>query len=311
MSLASKVFAVDNEFFDKNGKPRYMDDNYFRARYYRFINVKERSRRRKGKCAMPGCSNKCVSSHTIPESSVLKRIASAKDVFYPKYNADINAYECVSIKTKKASVFPGFCNKHENWFSGFEKNGNFYDPSMAIQNLRIICRYYFAWDSLLKVFERTLLKYRKEIEDYQNEKIDLLNTELGTDVTLKSVEDENTKHMKQQIAFIRSQMTHIHNNDLYPFIKTMEGDGDYVSVIAVDVNIELPACLAGKSEFVAGDKKYTVHLSVFPYLNGTFCCFSVNKDSEEHFRRLLGKYKDDYEFIGFIESGICGTSINK
>uniref|UniRef100_U9TPY6 Uncharacterized protein n=1 Tax=Rhizophagus irregularis (strain DAOM 181602 / DAOM 197198 / MUCL 43194) TaxID=747089 RepID=U9TPY6_RHIID len=87
---------------------------------------------------MPNCNGKCVSSHTIPESSVLKKISHAGNVLYPKYNSDLNIYECTSISTGKASAFPGFCIEHEDIFSGFERSGNFLDPSIATQNLRVI-----------------------------------------------------------------------------------------------------------------------------------------------------------------------------
>lgn len=308
MILATKVFGVDNEFFDKRGKPKYMDEKYFKGLYYKYINERERSRRKKGLCALPGCNKKCVSSHTIPEGVVLKRISKNSEVFYPKYNPDIDAYEGALVSINRASVFPGFCDDHEGLFSGFENTGDFTHPSMALQNLRIIFKYYHGWEAVLKVFERTLQRYRKELEDYQNEKITLLNAGLSSDVKLLKIEDENTKHMEGQIASIKLQIADIHNNDLYPYIKTIEGDGEYVSVMYVDLNVELPICLAGKSAFCSDGKKYVVHLSIFPHANGTFCCFSVNKDSESHFLQVLDRYEDDYKFIGFLESWmIYGT----
>lgn len=308
MSLATKVFGVDNEFFDERGKPRYMDDKYFKGLYYKYINERERSRRKKGVCALLGCNKKCVSSHTIPEGAVLKRISKNNEVFYPKYNSNIDAYERASVGINKASVFPGFCDDHEGLFSGFENTGDFKHPSMALQNLRVICKYYHGWKAVLKVFERTLQRYRKELEAYQNEKIALLNAHLSSDVKLLSIKDENTERMEGQIAFIKLQIADIHNNDLYPYIKTIEGDGEYVSVMYIDLNVELPICLAGKSAFYSEGKKYVVHLSVFPHANGTFCCFSVNKDFESYFLLVLDRYEDDYEFIGFLESWmIYGT----
>lgn len=308
MNLISKVFGWDNEFFDETGKPKYMDANYFKNLSYKYIKEREKVRRHKGKCIMPGCDKKCVASHTIPEASVLKRIASAGAVFYPKYNADIGAYECVSISTKKASVFPGFCDEHENWFSGFELSGDFKHPSMAIQNLRIICRYLFHWNSILKVFEQTLQNYRSSLFNYNNEKIGLVNLILDDPINLIAIEDENTDRMQQQIGLIKSEIVRIKNNDLLPFIRSMEGDVDYVSIFVIDINIALPVCLAGKSDFGNDNEKYTVHLSIFPHANGTFCCFSINVNFKEQFLSILDKYNDDADFVRFIESWmIYGT----
>ncbi|WP_454727198.1 MULTISPECIES: hypothetical protein [Cupriavidus] len=308
MELLYKVFGSDNEFFDKTGKPVYMNEKYFKSLHYKFINERERSRKRKDRCIMPNCNGKCVSSHTIPESSVLKKISHAGNVLYPKYNSDLNIYECTSISTGKASAFPGFCIEHEDIFSGFERSGNFLDPSIATQNLRVIFRYLFQWKSLHRVFENSLLSYKKEIESYNLEKINLINSKHKKNIKLLSVNDDIVEHMKNQINIIKYHIWKIEQEDLNPFISTMSGDEDSVSVLAIQMKLPLPICLAGKSEFQDGIGKYTVHLSIFPQLESTFCLFSLNKNSEERFKKILDRYNNDFEFLNFIESWmIYGT----
>lgn len=302
MDLVSMVFGVDNEFFGKTGKPIHMDENYFTSLYYKFINERQRLWRQKGPCVIPGCGNTCIASHTIPESFALKKISHKGEVFSPRYNSALKTYECKPLSTAQASVFPGFCPEHESWFSGFERKGDFDDPSIAIQNLRVIFRYHFLWSSLLEVFKLHHSRYKKEIEDYQRDKMDLLNAFLEKDITLLKVSDDILEHMERQIDAIGLAVAGIHNEDLYPFLATMNGDEDLVTVFGIRIDVELPLCLAGKSEFLGETGKYTVHLSIFPEPESTFCCFSLNKKSLDDFRKILEKYESDYDFLAFIES---------
>jgi hypothetical protein len=308
MDLASKVFGFDNEHFNETGKPIYMDAKYFKSLHYNFINERERARRKKGTCIIPGCKNKCVLSHTIPESSVLKNISHKNNVLYFRLNSELGKYECASIHVGKASAFPGFCSEHENLFAGFERKGDFEDPSIAIQNLRVIFRYLFEASSLLLVFKRTLKSYKNEIEDYQRDKINLLNIHLKEKITLNSVDDENTMHMQDQIDALEYLVAKITTEDLNPFIETMSGDNESTSVIGVHLDCELPICLAGKSEFKVAEKQYAVHLSIFSKPGKTYCWFSLPKKHKDDFEKILKKYKNDRKFLKFIESWmIYGT----
>lgn len=308
MNLALKMFTTDNEFFDERGKPKYMDDKYFKALHFKFIHERERMRRKKGTCIIPGCKSKSVLSHTIPESSVLKQIAHLKEVRYLKYNPNLGAYECASINIGKASAFPGFCIEHERLFSGFENNGDFEHPSFAIQNLRVIFRYLFEARNHLQLFERTFSAYKKELDDYHNEKLTLVNAERKDKIKIISVEDEITRHMQDRIHALQYLVAQISNEHLNPFIATMNGDEDSTSVISLYLDCELPICLAGKSEFMGDNGKYAVHLSIFPNRGRTFCCFSLPKINNDNFKKILDKYKNDLEFLAFVESWmIYGT----
>jgi hypothetical protein len=308
MSLVDKVFGIDNEFFGKTGKPIHMGVNYFKSRQYNFINQRERIRRKKGRCIIHGCKGKCVLSHTIPESAVLKFVSYKNNVIYPRINTETGKYEAKAIHIGKASVFPGFCIEHEDLFSGYEQNGNFNHPSIAIQNLRVIYRCLFDASSLLETFKKEFLSYKEEINDYQRSMISLLNDRRNEKITLVDVKDEITEHMQSNIDFLEGLVAEITNKDLIPFIKTMNDDCDLVSVIAVNLDFELPICLAGKSGFRSSNEKYTVHLSIFSKPSETVLCFSLPKSYELNFMVILEKFKSDFDFLKFIESWmIYGT----
>ncbi|SFW69480.1 hypothetical protein [Pseudomonas sp. NFACC04-2] len=302
MDIYDRLFGDSNEYYNDTGKPKYMDDNYFKNFHYSFIGEREQARKKKGKCIIPDCTDRCVSSHTIPESAVLKRVAHANEVLYPEYNAQLKVYECKPINIKKASAFPGFCVQHESIFSGFEVNGDFEDPSIALQNLRIVYRYLFGLSSLTKVFKRKLAAYKKEITDYKLQRFSEVKRLLKKGLTLINIEDEITLHLKSQIEKLENQYAYIHNEDLVPLVNTLSGEGSSISMIAVHLDCEVPMCLAGKSEFKSDDKKYTVHLSIFPRPGKTFCCFSLPKLHEEDFTKILIKHSTDIGFLNVIES---------
>ena len=312
MSLITKVFSFDNEFFNETGKPIYMNENWFINSHYNFTSLRKRARKKRGKCAFPGCDEKCIMSHTIPESAALKKIAVNGNIYYPKYNDEIKAYEVCSISTKKASVFPGFCHKHEDLFKGFEKDGNYSDSSIILQNFRVICKYYFLMKSLRKTFESVYNKYREEIFNYQKDKIELLNNVQGINIKLEKVSDENIKHMESILDFIKANIVEIHNNDFLPYVKTLQDGKERICAILLKIPVILPVALAGKSSFENYEKKekikYTVHLSILPSSNSTVALFTLNKDNESHFLSILSKYSEDLFFISFIESWmIYGT----
>lgn len=302
MDLYDQLFGNDNEFFNESGRPIYMDDNYFKNFHFSFISEREQSRKKKGKCIIPDCDNRCVSSHTIPESAVLKRIAHQKEVLYPKIDAKLDLYQCKLINIGKASAFPGFCTEHENLFSGFEIDGNFEDPSIALQNLRIVYRYIFEQTSLIKVFKRRLVSYKKEITDYQQERFTQAKKFLKKGIRLINIDDDITKHLNTQIRKLEHTVAAINNEDLVPLTNTLTGKDFSISLLSVELDCEVPICLAGKSEFKVNGIKYTVHLSIFPAPGKTFCFFSMPNSHELNFRCLLKKYENDLDFLKFIES---------
>ncbi len=286
-----------------------MNKDYFTNLNYNFISNREKNNKKRLKCMFPDCNKKAVMSHTIPESAVLKILSNKDNVlYYPEIDNKTKKYLIGKTYTRKASVFPGFCNEHENLFSGYEKDGNFQDQSIVLQNLRVIYRYYSRWDNLKKTFNYHKKKYTEEIFKYQKEKIDFLNQYQKSDIKLMSIEDDIIEHINKNIDLCDYMIQKIHNEDLYPFLRTLNGDDNLISVGILEINIPLPLSLAGKSEFDINGKKFTIHLSVFSTNNKTILCFSYNLKYEKEFNTLLSQYKNDIEIIGFIESWmIYGT----
>lgn len=305
-------FCSEGEHFLENGKPKHMNEKYFIKFHYDFINARERSKREKKECIFPGCNNTCVMSHTIPEAAALKKISRDGFVLFPKFNSKTNHYEMERISTRQASVFPGFCPDHENLFKDFEENGDFKHPSIALQNFRIVCKYYFIWRSLRETFEEILSKYRTETTEYHKNTLKAITENVKTDFKIISVSDEVVDHLEKTLVEINSNIDEIYNNDYAPYHKSIINDDDEVQVIIFSLPAKLPIALAGKSCFElegdGGKVKFTVHFSILPSDKYTALCFSLNKEYAPHFLLTLQNYKSLPSFLGFIESWmIYGT----
>ena len=314
MDLIKEIFGFGHVFFSKNGKPKFMNENYFVNRHYSFYRSRERIKRKRGNCIYPSCENRCIMSHTIPEAASLKKISNSGKVYYPKYNRNTNEYDICTISTKKASIFPGFCQKHEKLFQQFERDGDFTDESIAFQNLRVVCRDYFLWKALEKVFIASYNEYTNHLTGYHKELIEILNQFKADKIELGSVRDEVCDHMEKCIGTINENIREIQDNDLLPYLRSIQEYSNEISVITVQLPCQVPLCLAGKSSFEVIDSKnnsknkFTVYLSVLTKADSTIACFSLATMNVENFYLILSKCNDFLSFLSFIESWmIFGT----
>lgn len=92
------------------------------------------------------CKNKAISSHTLQRKNVLDKISVDNHV----YSFELDYYGKEQIKPKynglkNASVFPGFCNKHDSMLFDKIENGNFVlnNESAFLLAYRSLCREYF------------------------------------------------------------------------------------------------------------------------------------------------------------------------
>ncbi|MBE3735813.1 hypothetical protein [Vibrio parahaemolyticus] len=307
-NLVQQLFDYGpNELFNEYGKPLHMDEKYFINFHYGYIKDREQSLKKKVKCMYPGCNKKPILSHSIPKSATLGKIADSEGyVITPKFRGKEYTEDRISIN--QASVFPGFCTLHERDFDGFEKSGDYRDESIVLQNFRVICKYYNRWLSVKRSFEKSKVKYEKEIFDYYAYHLDKINALRPSPITIKKIADEVTKHIDAQLSLIDYMIAKVHNEDFYPYVMTLSGKEDLTRVMLVEIDVSLPLCIAGKSEFETDGKKYTVHLSLFPSDDKTTLIFSYNSEFEPCFRKEFSKYTNDEDVILFVESWmIYGT----
>ena len=290
-----------NELFNDHGRLLYMDEKYSINHHFQYIKEREQNLKKKIKCMYPDCNKKPIMSHTIPKSVTLNKISDEKnEVYFPKLKN--KQYVAEKININKASVFPGFCTQHENDFEGFEKTGDYQDKSIVLQNFRVICRYYSRLLSVKRVFEKSKVKYENELSNYYNKHLKKINNIRPRPITINKISDHIIEHMDNQLALLNYMIAKVNNEDFNPYITTLSGREELTKIVIIEINIGLPLCLAGKSEFETDGKKYTVHLSLFPSDDKTTLIFSYNKEFEDCFEKELSKYKNDEDIILFIES---------
>ncbi len=127
---------------------------------------KEISKRREkiGRCYFPQCTNKAVKkSHSLSNKMMIHPIAEDGHVFGPTFDTVTGKYDVAKISVGEASVFPGFCEHHEDLFT-FEKEGEMSNgKELQMQLFRSICRQLFFLKYGRDSAEQDLKEQRKRL----------------------------------------------------------------------------------------------------------------------------------------------------
>ncbi|NEZ42641.1 hypothetical protein [Paenibacillus alvei] len=297
------IFDPKSKYFNHTGKPLYMDGNYYTQLHYKFVNERAASRKKGKKCMYPNCNKKPIKSHTIPEAKALKVISENDHILYPLFNDSTAEYKMKKDGTGQTSIFPGFCEEHEDLFKGFECTGNFQDDSIVLQNFRVICRDLYFFKSIRRLLQENLNRYRNELNKYHNDLVGRSN--IKKSFKLQMINDENTEHMEKSIEFLNKEITDIVTDFYNPF--TAQGDFSITSVSAIILG-ELPVCFAGRSSFEVKNietgeiEGIQVALTVLPYNGQTFLTFTTKIEYQESFMAIISNYNSNIEMLSFIES---------
>ena len=183
------------------------------------------------------------------------------------------------------------------------------DSSISLQNIRIICRDYFAFKIREKHLRKSYEDYKHEIFSYNNKLIELHNNLTNKKIKLQSVKDEITEHFEKQLSFIETNIREI-ENDLYLYKESYESGNDNVVNYRFIFPYYLPLALAGKSSFeIYYDEnnlknKFTLYFSIFPGKTDTILIFTFSKKYTNDVNMILANYTDDIRMLSFIESFI-------
>lgn len=116
--IESLIKSIEGEF------KLYLKSNEYSQLLTHFLKIESKHWKHIGKCYFPNCNKLSVNnSHSLSKELMLRPISENGHIFSPI----ANIYEGRSeigrrIGIKKASIFPGFCQKHESSFD-FEKYG--------------------------------------------------------------------------------------------------------------------------------------------------------------------------------------------
>lgn len=303
-----KVIDAFNEVFD-----RYVEDHtivFFSESeknklFYKTLKLKLEKWKTSRNCIYIGCNNKSVrKSHTISKSNNLKLICENGKLLTPFLDDKKKGMNVREIGLNEASTFPGFCDKHEQLFSAFEKSGKLnITKDFQLQIYRTICREILVKELYIEHFKKIsddYIVYRdKKLIHLIKEKlgIDFVNNNLKLINSMKFQECKTKIEnlMLDKIDSFTKDLNELRNGLLKGMIQDMENiESENVYAVAISLDIEIPVALAGRGNFIANNIKksdVTVILNVIPYKNGTyFILASIKK-----YKKYLDSYIDYYK----------------
>jgi hypothetical protein len=180
LNEANRALDLREDFvvLDEIDLVEFDNDNERKAYFHKLISESNKWKIEDNICMHDGCKNLTVKSHTIQKSEPLLSISENNEVVSPRYNFKTNTNDISSIHIKHASVFPGFCEKHEKLFEKFEKERDLTSQeSIQLQIYRSISREIFAKQNMLDTFINSKKVY-KEIVSRKIDKIILKITKV-------------------------------------------------------------------------------------------------------------------------------------
>ncbi|QIH38561.1 hypothetical protein G7A72_07020 [Flavobacterium sp. Sr18] len=273
---------------------------------------------RKRKCSIIGCNEESIKkSHSIPKSSILKNIALNGHVFKPEFNTrnDFPKNEMVEIGINNASVFPGYCIKHENIFKSFEIDGKFDNAKKALlQTYRTICRERTYREIELEINDIIKNEYKQKInEDAHNYLKDILSKYPqfndiekvkidGVDRVINSL-----KYMNDYLAQPIEQFKIFEKNILNWILKLPFKNNLIVRVVNIDFHLPISVCGFANQTYIEKNKTKNacILINVMPHQSTTdIICVGLEQD-----RTLIENYfdfsfSDPINILNMIESFI-------
>lgn len=122
-----------------------------------------------GICMFDNCKCKSIGAHSISKNYYLKRIADNGEVgtFLSKRNNDKKDLVWERLGINKASVFMGYCKKHDNMFNSIDINGVVTTRDLFLQCYRSIC----FWYKNTEIASAMLGKIQDDVDDTMRSKI--------------------------------------------------------------------------------------------------------------------------------------------
>lgn len=142
--IESNIDIIFDELEHKLENNELVDNHAISNLLFEVIEWREKRFRKERNCIFNNCNKKSiVRSHSIQKSKSLKLISENNHVLQPMVNEESTRPEMLmkSVGINNASTFPGFCQEHEEIFSGFETDGRILTINQGqLQSYRNICR---------------------------------------------------------------------------------------------------------------------------------------------------------------------------
>ncbi|GGD83230.1 hypothetical protein [Croceicoccus mobilis] len=281
------VFASDGE---RNGV------------FHGFLKLWDKAWSKPGPCMHMGCTSTSIPrSHTISLGTSIRLIAEKGHVLTPRYGED--GIDLIDIGVRDASTFPGFCDAHEQLFSGFESQKAMTQADhFRLQIFRTICREIHSKRHQRQKAEAMLAEYWRRRDAYILQKI---NAAAGGpqafDVSgLKFENDEMETKLVNHLAGIQADLPELEG--LYASVlDEIQNGGDKAAMTVINFDFQLPVCLSGFGvlnyrETAAGPvQRAMCMLAILPEEGCTKLLLAAAKEHE----RAIGLHASDRRDLTF------------
>lgn len=305
-SMSAWCVEITNDM--KTGGNRVLSTSEINHHIYGVKNALRKEWQKPLQCYYPNCHNKSiVRSHTIPQGT-LSEISYNGHLLSPQYSIGDNKILLSSIGLANASTFPGYCEKHESVFWGFETRKVITHPfEILLQIQRTIARELARLDNNYIIIKQKVDEYDvflknrlaglfqdkwsttiSEFPGIEESFFILYNVDNPLRNRLNTISNlcENVKTFLEQIVNPQLSSQDITKHDIQQQI--------YLAEFTIEK--KLPIALSGIAESVypseSGLKKGFYFLSVLPRQESTHIIIHGPKEFSELAQQELDKFYD-------------------
>ena len=292
---------------DYNEYSKILRDEYFLSQILR---------KKKRKCSFIGCKENTIKkSHSIPKSAVLKNISYNNHLLKPEfdYNSSFPKNKMTLVGVNDASVFPGYCIKHENIFKLFEVDGKIDDEKKALlQIYRTISRDRRSREIELEISEKIGKAYKNKINQEAKESLLIHLSKYPNLCDVKNIEIEGVDSvidllLKQDkfLLYPNKQFELFEMNILSRFLNLPLKNDLVVRVAEIDIKFPISICGFGNQSFSNKKikKDFLLLINVMPLQNSTFIICAGLQQNEEFLKKFFDfSFSDPLNILNLIES---------
>jgi hypothetical protein len=310
------IERVQNEEFDIQKFVNYR--KVLRNNYFKSLSLYRKSR----VCVVPNCvKNSITKSHTISRTSTLSNIASNKHVYTPEFDTQGTSplIKMEKIGLKNASIFPGYCEQHENIFQTYERDSKIDTAKKALlQTYRSICRERVIREIEIEISKKMENSYREKLE---NEALIALKKDLSKSsisVKLNNIHIEGGDYILFQLnksisylSDVNSRLVEIEHLVYHQIFENSVNDELLGKVLNFD--IKFPIALSGfviqKYSDQGVSKTAIIILNVIPTEKSTYLvCFASEKDKTIFNSYTEFFFSDPFNLLKMVESFMINGS---
>lgn len=279
--------------------------------------------RKPRKCVFPNCTNRSIrKSHSIPKTSSLTNIASKGHLLTPKFDFSNSSIPSIAMKLvgiNDASVFSGYCKKHENMFQTFEAEGEINDARKALlQTYRTLCRERVYREIEININEIIKKIYRDKVNEealknVTNSLRHVTHSDKINNIEIKGVDSvlDYIDRLNKYLNDINIVLVELENKIYQNLFCGSEGDDLIINVINID--IKFPISLSGFANQPfkenGNEKDAHIFLNIIPLKDSTcIICVGFERDAiilEKYFEY---SFSSPLNILNMIESFMINGS---